>query len=520
MVIRKIFQYSCVFFLFLVLSLNGLTRAEAEDSPKYGGILKFGNMMVTSTWGDPLKLRHLDTVYSQMVLEWLVLPSPKSGQLQPNLATSWELVPDKSYYDIHLRKGVKFHDGTDFNAQAVKWNLDRALKSKRQEFEKVTSIDVIDDYTVRLNLSVWDNRILNDLWHDAALIISPTAFEKNGADWAATHPVGTGPYQFKDYKAKQYIKVEKFDGYWDKDLPYLDGIECIQIPDPMTFMAAMKRGDINGTFGMNLVTVMQLEKTGKYNILVRNGIPLSKALTFNSTSPDSPWSDKRMRQALEYAIDKEKIVNSLSQGYYKPIYDLILGIREAGGHPNVVPRRYNPEKAKELMAEAGYPNGLKVELRSSIYQKREHGNYLLAVQEDLSKVGIDLKLTYLDDATAAQESFRPPEGSVLRFETIRGDLFSPAEGVLQSLSEKTIYLPGLKRPAGFQSLFEQSLLEENPEKSMELLVKMEEMAAEDAMYIPLYMAPMFSIFDKSVHNIAITHRETPNTQMGAAWLSK
>ncbi|MBW1767699.1 MAG: hypothetical protein JRJ65_11690, partial [Deltaproteobacteria bacterium] len=147
--------------VFIIIGLSNY--ALAKEKPKYGGIIRENSGKSPSRFGVPLNIRHGDIQPADTPLEHLLRMSPKQDTYDPELAASWELAPDKSSYVFHLQKGVKFHDGTDFNAQAVKWNLDKVLASPRPVLKSVKSLDVIDDHTVRFNLKEWDILILNDL---------------------------------------------------------------------------------------------------------------------------------------------------------------------------------------------------------------------------------------------------------------------------------------------------------------------------------------------------------------------
>jgi ABC-type transport system substrate-binding protein len=162
------------------------------------------------------------------------------GKPGPHLATGWKVADDKKSITFNLRKGVKFHDGTDFNAQAVKWGFELFMKTKRSELQSVESMEVIDDHTLRLNLKYFDNLLLTNLCYLAGPIASPTAGEKMGKDAFCLRPVGTGPFKIKSVERDVLIRYEKFDGYWQKGKPYLDAIEISMVKDPMTAIAAYK----------------------------------------------------------------------------------------------------------------------------------------------------------------------------------------------------------------------------------------------------------------------------------------
>ena len=319
---KKFLLISLIFTLAGCLIFSaGYQSAIAAEKSKYGGILKFNHSKPAGVIGDPLKIQGYNHEFIDFMLQTLVLPSnEKLGTFEPELATSWELAPDKSSYTFHLRKAVKFHDGTDFNAQAAKWNLERWVKSKRPKLDKVTSIDVIDDHTIRFNLSGWDAVALFDFAKDT-YIISPTAFEKHGQEWAKYNPIGTGAFKIVELKRNVRLRYEKFADYWQKGLPYLDGIHITQIGDPMTAMASLKRGDIDVWFNCDSVSGAELKATGDF-VITNNPGP-HWVLIFNSKDPNSLWSNKKLRMAFEYAVDKKALTKATGRGFTYPIYEII-----------------------------------------------------------------------------------------------------------------------------------------------------------------------------------------------------
>src|SRR4030042_2986977 len=189
-------------------------------TPKYGGTLKMALWASPSgTGGLPAELFGNDFLSSQHIIEPLLHVDGK-GNLSPCLAESYKVSDDMKSIPFNLRKGGKFHDGTHFNATAAKWNLDNAIASKSQPFW--ASVDIIDDYTLRLNLSLWTNTILTSLDSAGTWMVSPTAFEKNGADWMRNNPVGTGPFKFVSFERDVAYKAAKNPDYWMKGKPYLD----------------------------------------------------------------------------------------------------------------------------------------------------------------------------------------------------------------------------------------------------------------------------------------------------------
>jgi len=465
----------------------------AAEKGKYGGIFKFNQGKGASRFGVPLNIRHVDRFYGGLFIQPLVRFTENQNEYIPELATSWELSPDRKHYTFHLRKGVKFHDGTDFNAQAVKWNLDKVPPDPRPVLDNVSSIDVIDDYTIRFNLTSWDSLFLNTLLWDACIIISPTSYEKNGEKWANTHPIGTGPWKLKSHKRNIIMKVEKFQDYWEKGIPYFDGMEITMIPDAMTAMAAFKRRDIDCLYQIDVISASELKASGKYDI---GFVPWGRGMiVLNSTDPKSVWSNKKMRQALEYAIDKEKLCASLGRGYVDPIYEIIHSVP---GNPGTVPRIYNPEKARQLIRDAGYPQGVKLSLT---HASGGSNDFVVALQHNLADVGIQVKLNPVHPAILNQMSHEPLPGSDLRLEGQRGGLNNSLASCKETLSSKSVYFPGLKRPAGFDNFLQQALTLDDPNKIVPILEKMEKLAYDNVMLVPLWTGPFIYIAHPDVKNI-------------------
>ena len=214
----------------------------AAAQPQTGGIWKIMMKTQASLFGYPPRIVGPNRDFSPPFFDRL-LSVGEDGKYKPALALSWDTSKDGKTVTFKLRQGVYFHDGTPFNAQAVKSNLDNLIPPKATILPGITSVDVVDDYTVKLNLPSYNNLIFYHLALNlATYMYSPEALTKNGADWATTHPVGTGPFMLKEYEPNTSLKLVKNPNYWDKGLPYLDGIEIAMVPDPMTQMLAFKSG--------------------------------------------------------------------------------------------------------------------------------------------------------------------------------------------------------------------------------------------------------------------------------------
>jgi peptide/nickel transport system substrate-binding protein len=489
----------------------------APKPEKYGGILKLGSTAVAARYGVPLNIMQGDRVSALFAMEWLFRRGEQPGVLEPQLATSWDLAPDNTSYTFHLRQGVKFSDGTDFNAAAVKWNFDKIIAAKRPQMKDITSVQVIDPYTVKLNITKWNSQFLLNLGSDneAGLIISPTAFDKNGEAWANTNAIGTGPYIVKEYKDKQYIKWAKNPNYWQKGVPYLDEVHQIAVADQVTLIAALKAGEISAA-SIDFITAKQLQAEGKFRTWVSFD-NLGAAITMNEKDSASVWSNVKMRQALEYAIDKEKITSALGAGFFKPVYACIKGI-EFAGKPDTQPRKYDPAKAKQLMAEAGYAKGVEATLNySSTYAAKD---FLVALQSNLADVGIKINLSPVDAATFNQAAFQPQKGNDLRIEIVRGDPLYPITRLIDQFAPDSAYFPGAVRPQGFDQIIADALQAKDPKQVIAAVEKAEKLAYDSAMVVPIWTNPMMSAMDSKVKEADSTYGGVPYAWYMYSYIAK
>ena len=219
------------------------TATTTTATQKYGGKVTFLDSRLPATSiGLPAKLGSPDMFFMLPALERLFRLAPDDS-LIPFLATGYTLGDDSLSITITLQQGVKFHDGTAFNAEACKWNLESVKAGGIGGTEKWTTIEVIDDYTVKINLSDWSNLILSNFTSLAGCMVSPTSIQTNGEEWAAMNIAATGPFKLKNFERDTILEFEKFDDYWQDRKPYVDEIVTLCMPDPMTQIATLQVGD-------------------------------------------------------------------------------------------------------------------------------------------------------------------------------------------------------------------------------------------------------------------------------------
>jgi ABC-type transport system substrate-binding protein len=303
-------------------------------------------------------------VFEGLVL-WDLSRADRLAGLRPGLASSYEqAADDKKTWIFHLRHGVKFHDGTDFNADAVIWNLDRFFKNDSPQFEPpsagmsrarvpiMAAYRKIDDFTVAITTR--EPASYFPYMAVYLLMTSPASFEKAGHNWgraATLPPAGTGPFRLAKVQPREFAELARFDGYWDPDRKAkVDGIRLLPIPDANSRMAALRSGQVDWIEVPPPDGIPSL-KTAGFNI-VTNSYPHDWPWMFNIGAAKSPFKDVRVRQALNYCIDRDGLVTLLN-GTAEPSVGWLKSKDAGFGNPA---NRYgfDPAKGKALLAEAGY----------------------------------------------------------------------------------------------------------------------------------------------------------------------
>ena len=318
----------------------------------------------------------------------------KDMKMIPVLAESYDVSKDGLVYTFKLRRGVKFHDGTDFKADAVKATFDRVTnpdnKLKRYSlYSNIAKTEVVDDYTARMTLKTPFSAFINQLAHPSGVIMSPTAIAKYGKD-LAFNPVGTGPFKFVEWKATDYLKVAKFDGYWKKGYPKIDSITWKPVVDNNTRAALMQTGEAQFTFPVPYELAEVLKTKPDIDIVAAPSI-VHRYLSMNTQQ--KPFDNPKVREAIAYAINKEALAKVAFNGYAVPA----KGITPPGVqyHVDLGPWPYDVAKAKQLMVEAGYPNGFETELWSA-YNHSTAAKVTQFIQQQLGQIGIKAKITLLE----------------------------------------------------------------------------------------------------------------------------
>lgn len=318
----------------------------------------------------------------------------KNLKIVPVLATSYEAGADAKTYTVHLRPDVKFSDGEIFNAAAVKANFERVINpgnhlTRYSLFKNIASIEVVDDFTVRFHLHEPFSAFPNQLAHPSAGMLCPKILEKS-KDFIAVHPCGTGPFVMESYNAADYLTVVKNPTYHDAGWPKLDRITFRPTPEDSTRAAMLSTGESQLTTVLAPETIPLLQRNSEIEIVSGPSI-VHRQIYINNTK--KPFTDKRVREALNYAVNKDALCKVVLKGYAVPSRGPAPEGLEYATQFGAWP--YNPTKAKALLAEAGYPHGFQATLWSASNTSQSQ-KLLQFLQQQFAQVGVKVQVRALE----------------------------------------------------------------------------------------------------------------------------
>jgi peptide/nickel transport system substrate-binding protein len=325
-----------------------------------------------------------------------LLERDAQGNLSPGLAESWSAV-DPTTLEFKLRHGVKFHNGEDFNADAVQFSVQRMLDESlnsgvRSRFTSISEIKVVDPFTVRFLLSKPDPQLLDSLTNQMAML--PPKHTQAGS--LASRPVGTGPFKFVEWVHNDHLTVEANEAYWSasvKGMPRVKTVVFRPVPVAGTRLADLQSGQADLVVSLSADQTRILQAAGPSGPKVmRADLPGYQYIFFNTKLPESPLKDARVRQALNYAIDRPTLVQNLLGGTVVPLTQAV-GPLTVGYDSSLSGFAYDPSKAKQLLADAGLGSGFDVTLDVT---SADRTDLLDAVAAQLGQVGVRVKVQVFD----------------------------------------------------------------------------------------------------------------------------
>jgi peptide/nickel transport system substrate-binding protein len=437
------------------------------------------------------------------IYERLLRPD-EDGNLVPELATSWDVSADGKQITFKLRKGVSFHDGTPFNAEVAKFNLDRLMDKEDATqaygfFTDMKSVQVVDEYTIRIGLSRPSSVILTALSRNS-FMNSPAAMRKWGEDYAQ-HPTGTGPFKFVNWVPGSSVDVVRNENYWQmgedgKPLPYLDEIRFRIIGEDPVRVIELQSG--------NADMIDRVPDAGHATIqndpnlmLVDSRIAVVYRLYLNQR--EAPFDNLKLRQALNYAFDRETMAEVLMPdgGFVAPF----MYLPSQPEYSDYTPYSYDPEKAKRLLVEAGYPNGLDVEFM--LISREPDRTMAPVVQSYLEEIGIRTEIQPLDrlvyiekgksgnfEMGMAQKTLPMPAIHILLTEQLRSD--GAGNRAAYSSSE-------------FDALLDKLAVTFDPEEQKRICAQLQKVCLDDAGQTFLFHKAYYQGWNKKVKGVTLDH---------------
>lgn len=312
---------------------------------------------------------------------------------QPVLATSWEMNEDGTVWTFHLREGVKFHDGTPFNADAVILNVPKLQEEYMTTLPNLDSLEKVDDYTVRFIMKEPTPNLPQLIAYFSSAMISPQAL---GEDGRPTAPIGTGPFKFVEYIEDDSIILERNDDYWGGPAK-LERVIFKYIPDATTRLAALQTGEIDAIADVGSLQPEQasIVEQNPDLVLLQQGVATTHYLTFNCGKP--PFDDVRLRQAISMVIDRQGLVDNTLYGFGEPGVSVITPRAKQWVRTDVAPR-YDPQAAKALAEEVldGERVEAKLILHSGLLGRWPYENISQILQAAAAELGIDVKIETLE----------------------------------------------------------------------------------------------------------------------------
>ena len=366
--------------------------------PRYGGNLRYASSTAIAAPGyAPLAAANAHLPYLTLAYENL-LTYADDGSLVGKLATAWDVNPDEPSITWTLREGVQFADGEPFNAAAVKTNIEEYQANNRTEVANIASCEVIDDTHIKMNMVTYNSSTLESVGY-FVFYMSPKALENNHAA-LENATCGTGPFQLSEFENNSYAVYTRNENYWQEGKPYLDSVELVFITEETTMQTAFRAGEYHvcsaGNF--NPTIIQELRADGIYNETVNhNGMGVGTLGLIPNSKVDSPWADAKVRRAMCYAID----VDALNAAFMLGTGTIVDEWATPGAityNNDINHMKYDPERAKALLAEAGYADGFDTEIMVVSFLS----DMFTAISNMLGEVGIRCKINMVDSATQNQ----------------------------------------------------------------------------------------------------------------------
>jgi peptide/nickel transport system substrate-binding protein len=451
----------------------------AQTAPS-GEVTIAWHVTIAPTWFDPSSAPPQITPFGMLYAIHDALVRPLPGQkLAPSLAESWMESPDGRVYEFKLRRGLKFHNGDGVTAEDVKWSFERYKGAGAKELQAhVQQVEIVDPLTVRFHLKeAWsDFMTFYGTTATAAGIVVPKKYVTQvGEDAFRKHPIGAGPYRFVSHTPGVEVVLEAYAGYW-RHVPYVKRLVMKSVPEGTTRVAMLKNAEADIAYALDGEDALNVRRDPRLQLVPSKHASIYWIEFAEQWDPKSPWSDKRLRLAANHALDRQAINETACLGYCPPTGVIVPRVMDFA--LQAPPPAYDPQKAKQLLADAGYPKGLDagdfVPIPPFFTAAEAAVNYLNAA-------GIRVKMRTMERAAFY---------AAWREKKLRGLFFAAAgnSGNAASRVEAFIYSKGSYAYGGYpdiDDLFQQQSRERDPGRREALLHRIQQLAIDRVMFAPI-----------------------------------
>jgi len=463
----------------VLMVFGSVLEASAQAAPAGEVVMAF-HVTIAPSWFDPSSAPPQITPFGILYALHDAVVRPLPGKkIGPSLAESWTESADGRVYEFKLRRGLRFHNGDPVTSEDVKFSFERYKGAGATELHaRVRQVEIVDPLIVRFHLK--------DAWPDfltfygttataAGLVVPKKYLTQVGDDGFKKHPIGAGPYRFVSHTTGVELVMEAYAGYWRKT-PHVKRLVMKSVPETTTRVAMLKNGEADIANALDGEDAENVKRDPRLSLSPSKHASIFWIEFAEQWDPKSVWADIRVRQAVNYALDRQAINEAACLGYCPPAGVIVPRLMDFALQAE--PPTYDPKKAKQLLAEAGYPNGFDA---GDFIPSPPFFDVGEAVVNDLNAVGIRLRMRTMERATFL---------SAWREKKLRG-LFMPAVGASGNAAtrvEAFIYSKGPYAYGGYpdiDELFERQALERDRGKREALLQQIQQLTVDRAMFAPI-----------------------------------
>ena len=466
--------------LLVAMFVFAATASIAGGPPPSGRVVIAWHVTISPSWFDPSTAPPQITPFGMLYAIHDALVRPYPGQkMGPSLAESWQESEDGLTYEFKLRPGLKFHNGAPVTTEDVKFSFERYAGAGAQTLkDHVREVEIVDPLVVRFHLKEpWPDFMIfyGTTASGAGIVVPKNYLGQVGDDGFKKQPIGAGPYKFVGNKPGVEVELEAFPGYWRR-VPNVKTLVMRSVPDATTRALMVKTGEADMAYALDGVDAEGIKGDPGVQIVATKHASIFWIEFTEQWDPKSPWHDKRLRLAANYALDRQRINEAACLGFCPPAGVIVPRVMDFA--LQVEPMPYDLPKAKQLLAEAGYPNGLDA---GEFTANPGFPTVAEAVVNDLNAAGVRVRLRNMERAAFyADWQAKKLRGLFMTGVGNSGNAASRVEAFIQS---KGAYAYG--GYPDIDALYEQQAGERDRNKREALLYKIQQLTIDRVMYAPI-----------------------------------